>query len=86
MYRCKQRGVDYDVFDDGMRARATKRLGLEEELRHALDEGQFDVHYQPLFELTTGSIASCEALLRWAIRAAASSFPATSWRSPRTPA
>ncbi len=66
MYRCKQRGADYEVFDDVMRARATKRLGLEEELRQALDEGEFTLHYQPVFELTSGSIESCEALLRWA--------------------
>lgn len=66
MYRCKQRGVDYEVFDDVMRARATKRLGLEEELRRALDDGEFTLHYQPIFELTSGSIGACEALLRWA--------------------
>ncbi len=66
MYRCKQRGVDYEVFDDVMRTRAAKRLGLESELRRALDEGEFTLHYQPVVELTSGSVGSCEALLRWA--------------------
>ncbi len=66
MYRCKERGVDYEVFDDVMRARAAKRMGLEGELRRALEEGEFTLHYQPVVELTSGSISSCEALLRWA--------------------
>lgn len=66
MYRCKQRGVDYEVFDDVMRARAAKRLGLEVDLRRALAEGEFTLHYQPVVELTSGSVSSCEALLRWA--------------------
>jgi diguanylate cyclase (GGDEF)-like protein len=66
MYRAKQRGVPYEVFDTEMRRRAQHRLGMEADLRRAAQEGEFTLHYQPVFRLTTGSITSCEALLRWA--------------------
>ncbi|HVP03120.1 MAG TPA: EAL domain-containing protein [Solirubrobacteraceae bacterium] len=65
MYRSKQRGVAYEVFDDDMRRRASHRLGLEADLRRALEEGEFTLHYQPIFQLTSGSITGCESLLRW---------------------
>ncbi len=65
MYRSKQRGVAYEVFDDDMRRRASHRIGLESDLRRALDEGEFTLHYQPIFQLTSGSITACESLLRW---------------------
>ena len=41
-------------------------LRLAEELRLAIDKGQFVVHYQPQLDLRTGEIAGVEALLRWA--------------------
>ena len=34
-------------------------------IRPALAEGRFDLHYQPLFQVTTGELAEVEALLRW---------------------
>jgi diguanylate cyclase (GGDEF)-like protein len=44
---------------------ALRRTELEAELRYALDHGQFLVHYQPIFELTTGRLIGTEALVRW---------------------
>ena len=41
-------------------------LRLAEELRLAIDKGQFVVHYQPQLDLRTGEISGVEALLRWA--------------------
>jgi diguanylate cyclase (GGDEF)-like protein len=43
----------------------TDAVGLEEELRKALAEGQFVVLYQPIMRLDDGSLAGFEALLRW---------------------
>lgn len=41
------------------------RLRLEHALRRALEQRQFKVHLQPIYDLRNARIASCEALLRW---------------------
>nr|WP_301288386.1 EAL domain-containing protein [Natronospira proteinivora] len=41
------------------------RLTLEGDLRHALAEGQFELHYQPVISLSSGKAVSLEALIRW---------------------
>ncbi|MEI9926706.1 MAG: EAL domain-containing protein [Sphingomonas sp.] len=38
---------------------------MESDLRIALHEGQFELHFQPLFDLASNRIGSFEALLRW---------------------
>ena len=48
-----------------MHSRAVGRLRLEADLRSALTERQFRVHYQPVVELATRRVVSFEALLRW---------------------
>src|SRR5205814_1831234 len=48
-----------------MNSELARRVGLEQRLRTALDQGQFLLHYQPKITLHTGRIASVEALLRW---------------------
>ena len=68
MYRAKDHGAVYEVFDDEMRARAQERLDLETDLRRGLEQGEFTLHYQPVFRLRSGSIIGCEALLRWGHR------------------
>jgi EAL domain-containing protein (putative c-di-GMP-specific phosphodiesterase class I) len=68
MYRAKKHDAIYEVFDDEMRARAQQRLDLEADLRRGLEEGEFTLHYQPVFRLRSGSIIGCEALLRWGHR------------------
>jgi EAL domain-containing protein (putative c-di-GMP-specific phosphodiesterase class I) len=40
-------------------------LGIEQELRRALQRGEFSLHYQPELDLETGKIVGAEALLRW---------------------
>jgi diguanylate cyclase (GGDEF)-like protein len=42
-----------------------ERLSIEEQLRRALDRGEFRLAYQPKFEIATGRIAGFEVLLRW---------------------
>ncbi len=41
------------------------RLALETELRRALEEGQFELHYQPKVDINTNRVRSAEALIRW---------------------
>jgi diguanylate cyclase (GGDEF)-like protein len=49
----------HDIDDDG------NRLRLVEELREAVTEGRFELHYQPQIDLRTGEITAVEALVRW---------------------
>ena len=66
MYRAKENGkARYEVFDQGMHARAVSRLQLESDLRRAVEEKQFCVYYQPIICLQTGRLAGFEALVRW---------------------
>jgi len=66
MYLAKARGRDrFEIFDEGLRERATERLHLENALRRSIDAGDLAVHYQPEIDLTTGQVTGCEALARW---------------------
>ncbi|MGI8576071.1 MAG: putative bifunctional diguanylate cyclase/phosphodiesterase [Egibacteraceae bacterium] len=66
MYRAKEKGRNrVEVFDEELRARATKRLQLEDELRTAIAQGELRVHYQPKVSLISGALAGVEALVRW---------------------
>jgi diguanylate cyclase (GGDEF)-like protein len=66
MYRAKELGKSRcEVFDDSMRQRALERLELESGLRHALDDGELRLVYQPLVTLADGRLTGVEALLRW---------------------
>jgi EAL domain-containing protein (putative c-di-GMP-specific phosphodiesterase class I) len=48
-----------------MDACAKARLTMEQDLRQALVDGGFEIHYQPLVNLHSGEVSGCEALLRW---------------------
>jgi diguanylate cyclase (GGDEF)-like protein len=66
MYRAKAGGRrTYRFFAPEMDAWVRARRTLELELRQAVAEGQFEIHYQPMVSLSTGSVTGCEALLRW---------------------
>lgn len=66
MYRAKKEGKNiYQFFALGMNEKAEQRLLLERDLRRAIDQEEFEVHYQPKVELATGKILGVEALLRW---------------------
>ena len=58
-------GSRREIFDEGMHASAVKRLRLEAELRAAIDQGQFQLCYQPIFHLNPRRITGLEALIRW---------------------
>ncbi|KWV50839.1 hypothetical protein AS156_13385 [Bradyrhizobium macuxiense] len=55
----------YRFFEAGMDARAKARRSLELELRQAIADGGFELHYQPLLHLEDSKVSCCEALLRW---------------------
>jgi diguanylate cyclase (GGDEF)-like protein/PAS domain S-box-containing protein len=55
----------YRFFEAGMDARAKARRTLELDLRQAIADGGFEVHYQPVIDLKDNKISGCEALLRW---------------------
>ena len=66
MYQAKTSGkARYAVFDPAMNDRAWQRLEIETDLRHALDRGEFVLHYQPIVDLASGRIEELEALIRW---------------------
>jgi diguanylate cyclase (GGDEF)-like protein/PAS domain S-box-containing protein len=68
MYRAKEQGGTYKVFDPDMYVRARGRLDLEGDLRRTLDvpHEQLPVFYQPMASIPKGTIVGMEALLRWA--------------------
>jgi diguanylate cyclase (GGDEF)-like protein len=66
MYRAKALGRSgVQTYTRDMSVHARQRLELHAALRHALDAGQFELHYQPQLELATGRLRGVEALLRW---------------------
>jgi diguanylate cyclase (GGDEF)-like protein len=66
MYDAKASGRrTFRFFDPSLEARAKGRHLLELDLRQAVAERGFEIYYQPIVDLGTGTIAGCEALLRW---------------------
>ena len=66
MQRAKAEGNGrFEIFDRKMRSSAIARLKLEADLRSALENEQFRIHYQPITCLKTGRLAGVEALVRW---------------------
>jgi len=55
----------YELYDPAMQEHARLRLQREMELRRAIEEQQFELHYQPIISLQTGRITQTEALVRW---------------------
>jgi diguanylate cyclase (GGDEF)-like protein/PAS domain S-box-containing protein len=66
MYGAKADGRrTYRFFEPAMDARAKARLTLERDLRQALVDDGFEIHYQPVVDLERDEVTGCEALLRW---------------------
>ena len=66
MYRAKDKGRNaFEFFTSGMDATVLENFLLENELRQALQAGQFILHYQPKLCLGSGDIVGAEALIRW---------------------
>jgi diguanylate cyclase (GGDEF)-like protein len=65
MYRAKETRSGYAVFDEAHRSQLADRLAIERDLQVALDQGQLEVHYQPILDLASRSLYAFEALVRW---------------------
>lgn len=55
----------YQLFNEKMRSRLTARIRLEQDLKIALQDGQFEVYYQPKINIHTRKCTGSEALVRW---------------------
>ncbi|MGC2191202.1 MAG: EAL domain-containing protein [Candidatus Dormiibacterota bacterium] len=64
MYRAKVSGKPFEVYNREIDDEGS-RLRLVDELRVAVEDHQFELHYQPQLDLHTGVISTVEALLRW---------------------
>jgi EAL domain-containing protein (putative c-di-GMP-specific phosphodiesterase class I)/CRP-like cAMP-binding protein len=53
------------IEEDADVTRTKMTLGIEKGLQDALENSEFELHYQPIIELKTGTIKGCEALIRW---------------------
>ena len=66
MYRAKELGRNnYCFYSAEMHTYTLEKLALEAGLRHALERGEFRIHYQPKIDMESGAITGVEALLRW---------------------
>jgi len=66
MYRAKKAGRNnIQFFSAEMNEEIQRQQVLEQELREALELGQLDLYYQPVFDARNGQIQGVEALLRW---------------------
>ena len=66
MYGAKANGRrTHRFFEPAMDASAKARMVMHQDLRQALVEGGFEIHYQPVVDLRSGEVTGCEALLRW---------------------
>ena len=66
MYRAKEEGRNNcQFYHADMNTRSFDRLAMETSIRHALEEGQFELHYQPKIAVASGKIIGVEALIRW---------------------
>jgi diguanylate cyclase (GGDEF)-like protein len=66
MYEAKKTGrACYAMFTSDLHARTFKVMQLEGDLRRALEQQEFKLHYQPIVSLSTDRLIGFEALLRW---------------------
>ncbi len=66
MYHAKSKGKNHvELFSHALYSKTSERLSLQGDLRRALDQGEFVLHYQPRINLLTGQWSGAEALIRW---------------------
>ena len=65
LYRAKEHGRDrFSLFDAGLRQRALAQVESERQVRRALDDNLFRLHYQPVLRLPDATVVGSEALIR----------------------
>lgn len=66
MHRVKGQGRDgFQFYAEEMTRDASERVGLESELRRALEKGELEMHFQPQIAFRDGGVVGVEALMRW---------------------
>lgn len=66
MNRVKEYGKNsYEFYETAMTDKARKRVSLEAKLRHAIENDEFIVFYQPQYDTEQKCLTGCEALVRW---------------------
>lgn len=66
MYKAKQAGKNsFQFYTASMSAHIQEQRAIENGLRHALENGEFVLHYQPQIDLKSGELIGVEALIRW---------------------
>ena len=65
MYSAKRSQSGYALYDPAKDEHSLSRLAMVTDLRQAVEQGQLQLHYQPILSLTSGDVVSVEALLRW---------------------
>jgi len=65
MHRAKRNGLPYQYFDPTNDVSPSKQLRYSGQIRSAIDNDEFELHYQPLVDIQTSRIIGAEALLRW---------------------
>jgi diguanylate cyclase (GGDEF)-like protein len=65
MYAAKEAGGGYELYAPAMDQHSPSRLTLVSQVRPAMEQGEFEMYYQPKVRLTDGRVAGAEALIRW---------------------
>jgi diguanylate cyclase (GGDEF)-like protein len=65
LYRAKQLGSGYAIYDPKYDSHTPQRLALAAELRGAIEREELTLHFQPQIDLRNGAIVAAEALVRW---------------------
>lgn len=66
LYQAKSAGKNrFRIYDAGVGEALERRNAMDASLRSAIDNGQFDLHYQPIADMASCEIDTVEALLRW---------------------
>jgi diguanylate cyclase (GGDEF)-like protein len=66
LYQAKSVGSNtFRFYSAQMNAAALERLAIEHDLRGALERGEHELYYQPVFDVHDGALVGAEALLRW---------------------
>ena len=66
MYQAKAQGkARFETFEITMRSHVFSRLEMEQELRMALEDREFQLYYQPIISMKSDQLISFEALIRW---------------------
>ncbi|MDP4146505.1 MAG: EAL domain-containing protein [Bacillota bacterium] len=66
MYKAKDLGKNrYEFYRKSMHEGLIRKTEIEAKLRHAIKNNEFEIHYQPQVDSSTGQVVSLEALIRW---------------------